>query len=116
MEGWLQSLKFKSPEIQEHVCTLVGGAAKVKGSSKNWKKRQVLYWKGVEYKRCSEEYQQLLDKAFKCLGKNTKFMKALLSTREANLTHSIGKRKQQDTVLTQKEFCSRLLKLRGGLL
>lgn len=116
MEGWLQSLKFKPPETQKYVCTLVGGAAKVKGAAKNWKKRQVLYWKGVEYQRSSEDYQLLLDKAFKCLSKNVKFMKALISTREANLTHSIGKRKKQDTVLTQKEFCSRLLKLRGGLL
>lgn len=34
MEGFLQSLKFKSPEMQEHVCTLVGKAAKFKGKKK----------------------------------------------------------------------------------
>jgi len=30
MEGLLQSLKFKSPEMQEEVCKLVGYAAKKK--------------------------------------------------------------------------------------
>ena len=30
MEGFLQSLKFKSPEMQRHVCTLVGKAAKLR--------------------------------------------------------------------------------------
>ena len=31
MEGFLQSLKFSNPEMQEYVCTLVGMAAKRKG-------------------------------------------------------------------------------------
>lgn len=30
-EGFLQSLKFKNPEMQKYVCTLVGYAAKKKG-------------------------------------------------------------------------------------
>lgn len=34
MEGFLQSLKFSNPEMQEHVCTLVGMAAKRKGHGK----------------------------------------------------------------------------------
>lgn len=29
MEGFLQSLKFKSPEMQTEVCKLIGKAAKV---------------------------------------------------------------------------------------
>ena len=33
-EGFLQSLKFKSVEMQEYVCTLVGYAAKKKGKEK----------------------------------------------------------------------------------
>ena len=31
MEGFLQSLKFKSVDMQNHVCTLVGREAKFKG-------------------------------------------------------------------------------------
>ena len=38
MEGFLQSLKFKNPEMQKYVCTLVGRAAKFKGKDKKWYK------------------------------------------------------------------------------
>lgn len=34
MEGFLQSLKFSSPEMQAEVCKLVGKAAKFKGKKK----------------------------------------------------------------------------------
>jgi len=112
MEGFLQSLKFKSPEMQVEVCKLVGRAAKRKGSKKNWQRTQTLYWKGVEMKRDSQEYQDLLDRAYDAMSKNTKFRKALLATGNAVLKHSIGKRDQSKTVLTIREFCSRLTKIR----
>lgn len=112
MEGFLQSLKFSNCDMQEYVCSLVGTKAKEKGSNKNWRKTQTLYWRDIAYKRDSKEYQDLLDKAYNSLGNNTKFRKALLSTGNSNLKHSLGKKKINDTVLTQKEFCSRLMKLR----
>lgn len=40
---------------------------------------------------------------------------ALLATKDATLTHSIGKNKITDTVLTTREFCSRLTLLRSGI-
>lgn len=113
MEGFLQSLKFESKEMQEYVCSLVGYAAKKKGRNKNWKQSQTLYWRGVEIKRDSKEYQDLLDRAYTELYKNTKFKAALEASANAVLTHSIGKTKQTETVLTVKEFCSRLTKLRN---
>lgn len=112
MEGFLQSLKFKSPEMQESVCQLVGIAAKRKGKKKKWWQTQTLYWRGKEIKRDSEEYQELLDRAYTELYKNTKFRKALEASGKAVLTHSIGKSNQSETVLTKSEFCSRLTKLR----
>lgn len=115
MEGFLQSLKFSNEDMQIYVCSLVGRLAKAKGSKKNWKRTQTLYWKGVEYKRDSDDYQKLLDKAFTALSMNRKFKKALISTQTSNLTHSLGKKKINQTVLTQQEFCSRLLMLREGL-
>lgn len=115
MEGFLQSLKFKEPAMQVEVCKLVGKAAKFKGKKKKWWRTQTLYWKGVEYKRDSEEYQELLDRAFDALAENTSFQKALLATNNATLTHSIGKSKIQETVLTKQEFCSRLTKIREKL-
>lgn len=34
MEGFLQSLKFKSEDMQKEVCLLIGKAAKFKGKKK----------------------------------------------------------------------------------
>lgn len=114
MEGFLQSLKFKSIEMQTEVCKLVGKAAKFKGKKKNWRVTQTLYWRGVEYKRNSDEYQALLDKAYNCLFEQSEsFRNALKATGQSSITHSIGKNKINETILTQTEFCSRLLKLRN---
>lgn len=112
MEGLLQAFKFSKTHIQEEVCSLVGIAAKMRGKSKDWRKTQTLYWKDVEYKRDSNEYQDLLDRAYLALATNPSFRKALLATGDAVLTHSIGKRKINETVLTEREFCSRLTWIR----
>ena len=112
MEGFLQGLKFESVEMQEYVCSLVGFAAKKKGRNKNWQQSQTLYWKGQPIKRSSQEYQDLLDRAYTAMFSNTKFKAALLASGKSTLTHSIGKSKQTETVLTVREFCSRLTKLR----
>lgn len=115
MEGFLQSLKFKDTAMQVEVCKLVGKAAKFKGKKKKWWKTQTLHWQGVEYKRDSKEYQELLTRAFAELGKNTSFQKALLATGTATLTHEIGKTKISETVLTRQEFCGRLMAIRAKL-
>ena len=115
MEGFLQSLKFQDPEMQKHVCTLVGKTAKFKGKKKKWWKTQTLYWKGEEIPRSSERYQELLDDAFTALSKNDGFRRALLATQNATLTHNIGKKKESETVLTRTEFTSRLTKIRNEL-
>lgn len=115
MEGFLQSLKFKEPEMQKEVCKLVGKAAKFKGKKKKWWQDQTLYWQGVSYKRESQEYQDLLDRAYAALAENEGFKKALLASGNAVLTHTIGKRKETETILTAREFCSRLTSLRNYL-
>lgn len=115
MEGFLQSLKFKNPEIQKHVCTLVGKAAKFKGKDKKWWKEQKLYWQGKEFAREGEEYQLLLNRAYNAIYQNTGFRNALEASKPAILTHTIGKNDETRTVLTQTEFCGRLMKLRAGI-
>jgi predicted NAD-dependent protein-ADP-ribosyltransferase YbiA (DUF1768 family) len=115
MEGFLQSLKFKNPEIQKEVCKLVGKEAKFKGKSKKWWITQTLWWLGKEIDRHDQEFQTLLDRAFNELAKNDGFRKALLATGNSTLTHSIGKNDASHTILTQHEFCSRLLKIREQL-
>lgn len=117
MEGLLQSFKFDKIPVQEQVCTLVGIQAKMRGKNRNkaWKSRQTLWWKGLSIDRHGEEYQNLLDLAYQALyDGNDSFRRALEATQKAVLTHSIGHNKEQDTVLTEREFCSRLTKLRDN--
>jgi len=112
MEGFLQSLKFKNPDMQEYVCALVGLKAKMKGKHKKWWKEQILWWRGNPIERQSDEYQKLLDRAYYQLALNDGFARALLATGEATLTHTMGKKDPSHTVLTEREFCSRLTKMR----
>ena len=117
MEGLLQAFKFDKPRIQVEVCKLVGIYAKRRGQKRNkaWKRVQKLWWSSAEYYRHSDEYQQLLDQAFDALAENDSFRRALLATNQSSLTHSIGKSKRKDTVLTVREFCSRLENIRTRL-
>ncbi len=113
IEGVLQAFKFKDFEMQKHVCTLVGKAAKFKGKKKKWWRDQTLYWNGVQYKRDSKEYQLMLDELYQCVYDQCEnFRKALNASKGAKLTHSLGKNKITETILTTTEFCSRLTRLR----
>ena len=114
MEGWLQSLKFKGPEMQKEVCKLVGKAAKFKGKNKPWYRTQTLQWQGKVYKRGGSEYQGLLDRAYEAMFEQSEgFKKALLAAgKDARFTHSIGKNDSSRTVLTVAEFCGRLMRLK----
>lgn len=116
MEGFLQSLKFDKEHIQVEVCKLVGKAAKFRGKKKDWKTDQKLYWKGVAYERKGKEYQELLDRAYDEMAKQSEsFRRALLATQKATITHSIGRSKEAETVLTERELCSRLTRVRTEL-
>ncbi len=118
MEGFLQSLLVEDASLQEEVCQLVGLPAKqwgtqrlqVLGSTKR------LWWRGREYDRYAGEYQELLDRAYAALAENTGFRVVLLSTGDEPLTHSIGRSEGcAETILTEEEFCSRLMRLRTSL-
>jgi len=115
MEGLLQSLKFDKSHVQVEVCKLVGKSAKYRGRPRNtaWQRQQTLWWREASMSRDGTEYQDFLDKAFTALFmQSDSFRSALKATGSAVITHSIGKSKKADTVLTEQEFCSRLMKLR----
>ena len=117
MEGFLQSLKFKNPDMQIEVCKLNGAAAKYKGSKKNWKRDHILYWQGERVPRYSPEYQSLLDRAYESMARQSdSFRRALAAADGMSLGHSIGRQKESETILTVREFCSRLENLRGRVL
>lgn len=120
MEGFLQSLKFKSGKKQRQVCLLSGKEAK--NSTKytfaqlRWKITHNLYWQGKRINRFSDEYQILLDRAYEELSKNIGFQRVLKDSLPYTLTHSIGKVDTRKTVLTEYEFISRLERTRGQLM
>lgn len=118
MEGLLQSFKFENIEIQKEVCKLVGLKAKRRGSKRNkrWKSLQTLWWNGVSYPRKSKDYQMLLERAYNALLTNKHFRKDLSKTAGVVFTHSIGRNKESDTVLTEREFCRNLSRCRDKVL
>jgi hypothetical protein len=118
MEGFLQSLKFDKEHIQVEVCKLVGRAAKFRGKKRNktWKSLQCLWWKGHPYRRDSEDYQDLLYCAYNAMFEQSEsFRKALKASGQSVLTHSLGSNKEEETVLTEREFCSIITLLRQKL-
>ena len=116
MEGFLQSLKTKNKKKQKYICTLSGKEAKNffrhKPGNILWKITGTLYWNGQKMKRTGEAYQTLLDRAYDEMAKGKDFSDALLASGDAVLCHSIGKSDPRTTVLTEKEFIGRLLRLR----
>lgn len=106
MEGFLQSLKFRSPKKQKTVCALSGKEAKKKGKWKFfWKLTGNVYWQGQKYKRTGEDFQSLILRAYRELyAQNAEFRKALNDVGNKKLIHSIGKHNPKTTVLTEEEF------------
>lgn len=119
MEGFLQSLKFKNTRKQRQVCMLSGVLAKettkYSFAQLKWRLTHTLYWNGVRINRFSDEYQQLLDRAYQALSENPEFQTALESSSEKEIVHSIGKKDIRKTVLTEYEFVSRLKVLQKDL-
>lgn len=117
MEGFLQALKEPDPVAQRVICALIGIDAKRRGVELS-RARHIsdpLYWQGQAVYRHSAAYQALLDRAFGELAKDGGFQATLLATGDALLTHRVGKKIPSETILTETEFCSRLLKIRHSL-
>ena len=111
MEGFLQSLTHSDPIERSFIVTQYGTMAKKLGNPK-WKERGLLYWNGSVFDRHEDEYQRLLDRAYESLYHNETFRKALRSTGNMKIVHSIGNHNPLFTILTEEEFCSRLMLLR----
>lgn len=112
MEGFLQALTHKNPVEQVKIFLMHGVEAKRQGLP--WDHNQTLYWMGSPIMRYSQEYQDLLDEAYQALyDGNEKFRKALNDTGNAQLIHSIGSKASSHTILTEKEFVTRLTRLRN---
>ena len=105
MEGFLQSLKYKSIKKQQKICLLSGKEAKKKGKYKFlWKLTGNIHWQGKKIKRQSKDYKDLILNAYIALSKNDEFIKALKATENKTLIHSLGNTEERKTILTEKEF------------
>ena len=114
IEGALQSFKFSDIQKQREVCALIGADAKKAGEESDWKRSQVLYWNRAEYPRDSQAYQDLLNRLFaEVCNQDEGFARDLRETGRQRLVHTIGRSDPAETVLTEKEFCGRLMRLRG---
>lgn len=112
MEGFLQSLKYRSVKKQTRVCALSGKQAKAAGKKKFlWKLTGNLYWKGSRYKRNGKKFDELRFRAYEALLGNETFRNALLAARGKTLKHSMGKHVKRTTVLTEEEFIGYLDRL-----
>ena len=118
MEGFLQSLKTSDANLQKKICKLIGKEAKNAGNTLKEQGFDIhtIFWNGKEIDRFSEEYQELLQRAYEAkFRQDPLFRKALKATEGKTLIHSIGLQNKQETILTEKEFISLLEELRNKL-
>jgi hypothetical protein len=114
MEGFLQSLKQNDKNKQRQICQMKGKNAK-KMTSTGWQTDQIVWWKGVAIDRQSNEYKQLVRRAYQAMfGQNERFRTALMSTRGQRLFHSRGESNPFKTILTEDELCTILTELRDN--
>lgn len=112
MEGFLQSLKRKEPDKQRQVCSMKGNNAQ-KMSVTSWQTDQIVWWKGQAIDRQSEEYQQLIRRAYQAMfEQNERFRTALMQTRGITLVHTCGEPSPYKTILAPSEFCCILTDMR----
>ena len=116
MEAFLQSLKVKDPQARVQIYSKLGKAAKEAGMKHDWRPEGKLYFKDHIIDRHGPDYQALLDRAYAALAaQNEIYRDALKETGTRPLIHTIGKDDPKETVLTERELCDRLMKLRDAL-
>lgn len=112
MEGFLQSLKYQNTDKQRQICSMKGKNAK-NMTSTHWQTDQIVWWKGIAINRQSQEFQDLIRRAYQAMfEQNERFRIALMSTRGMKLYHSQGEQNSFKTILTESEFCSTLTEIR----
>ncbi len=118
MEGFLQSLKYENVNSQKVTAKLVGFAAKKKGRGRNpyWQSKQTLWWMGMPIKRDSKSYQELLTTAYDAMFNQSESLRNdLAGCKNVIFTHSIGHNNEKETVLTEREFCKQMHRLRDKI-
>lgn len=121
MEGFLQSLKCSDSNEQLKICKMRGKRAKlfghrVKGNRRYDIETRGVFWQGINYNRHSEDFQNLLRRAYRAMFEQCpKFRAALAATGSKRLFHTLGNSNPHRTILTEKELCTILTELRNAL-
>lgn len=112
--GSMEGLKRKELDKQRQICSMRGGNAR-KMSVTSWQTDQIVWWKGQAIDRQSEEYQQLIRRAYQAMFEQSeRFRDALMQTRGITLVHTSGEPSSYKTILTPSEFCGILMDLRDS--
>lgn len=114
MESFLQSLKHKDEKEQREVCFMDGIRAQ-QCSTSDWQKDQIVWWKGRAINRQSSEYRRLVRRAYSTMYEwSSRFRNVLMTTGRKKIKYDNGKHDSHTTLLTDKEFCRFLTRLRAS--
>ncbi len=115
MESFLQGLKIQDKDLQNIFMRNYSGMAAYKMSAilNDWKDSQTLWFNGIPYNRYSDEYTELITKAYDALFEtNVIFREIVLPKfKDKILIHTTGKDSESDTILTEAEFRYQLNRL-----
>lgn len=118
MEAFLQSLRYQNPEIQRQVCVMSAselGYRLEEYPTIDWRENQTLWWKGKPIKRDSRKYRRLIYEAHADMFRwSYRFRSVLMQTAEKKLTFDSGNHNPWECLLTDKEFCKILTRLRSN--
>jgi hypothetical protein len=110
MEGFLQSLKTPDKTLQKKICKMSG--IKAKRMSDKFRAKfdsKTIYWKEKPIDRFSQEYDELVKRAFQTkFEQDPLFRHALKQTQGKKLIHTLGKSNKEKTILTEEEFVNLL--------
>ena len=83
----------------------------------DWRVKQELYFNGKSYDRHSQEYQDLITRAYDCLFESNDIFREIVLPRfkDCTLIHSIGETNSNETILTASEYLYQLRRLMDKL-
>lgn len=114
MESFIQSLRVEDSKIQKKICEDYSGymAYKMRLSLEDWRKTGYIFWQGKIILRNSEEYKELITKAYDALySQNIVFRHCLSNNKDKILIHSTGCCDTSETLLTEQEYIFQLDRL-----
>ncbi len=115
MESFLQGLKIQDRDLQNIFMRNYSGtdACKMSATLNDWKDSQTLWFNGVPYDRYSDEYTELITRAYDALFETNEVFRDIVLPKFKGkiLIYSIGKDDRSDTVLTEAEFRYQLNRL-----